>query len=84
MVTVVGLTEPVALIVIVAESVGVVVVGGGVVAGGVVVTGGVLVVGVVGAVGVELEPPPHAAAMVAANTAIPSPIPIVFVICSCS
>ena len=82
MVTVVGLTDPVALIVIVAESVGVVVVGGVVVGGGVVVVGGG--VGAVGVDGVELLLPPQAAAVAAATSAIPNPFQIVRLICSCS
>ena len=84
-VTVVGLTEPVALIVIVAESVGVVVVGG-VVAGGVVVGGVEVVGGVVGAVGVDGAEllPPQAAAVAAATSAIPNPFQIVRLIRSCS
>jgi len=83
-VTVVGLTDPVALIVIVAESVGVVVVGGVVVVvgGGVVVVGGV--VGAVGVDGVELLLPPQAAAVTAATSAIPNPFQIVRLIRSCS
>ena len=82
MVTVVGLTDPVALIVIVAESVGVVVVGGVVVGGGVVVVGGG--VGAVGVDGVELLLPPQAAAVAAATSAIPNPFQIVRLIRSCS
>jgi len=77
MVTLEGVTLPSAPIVIVAVN------PGGVVLGGVVVVGGAVVAGGVGVVGV-LELPPHATAVAAANTAVPSPFQIVFVIRDCS